>query len=209
MGRPGRGPPSRATYRPARRTAASCARVAPRRRLPEADCAGRILGLWRYEAQRTADPLKGLDDFELLRIQIHIGSAQAQQLPAAHAEEQGQDVQGLQPMTPRSSEGCPGLFDCQATIDLVSVRWHLYQPGDVARDDLLACRGLQRVPEHCVDRLATRDRLWTWPATSRWTGCLPSAVLVTSSTWPPRMPCAASTALGCRRSAVRRLPQDQ
>jgi hypothetical protein len=62
------------------------------------DCAGGIVGFGRHEAQRSADALEGLDDFELGVGEVDVLPAQAEQLAWPQPEEQRQHVDGVEPM---------------------------------------------------------------------------------------------------------------
>jgi hypothetical protein len=95
--------------------------------------------------------LKRLNDFQLRPLQIHILPAQAEQLPTPQAEEERQDVQGGQPVPGGSLEGRLGLCGGQPPVDLVPGSRDLNQLGDIARDDVLAHRGFQGVPEYSMD----------------------------------------------------------
>src|SRR5690606_16253144 len=94
-----------------------------------------------------------LDHFQLAGLKVDVRPAEPEELPAAQAEAERQDVQRVEPVVPSGLEDGTSLRDGQAAIDLVLGHRDLDELGDVASDDLLSYGALQGVPKDGVDEL--------------------------------------------------------
>ena len=152
-------PPSPARLRSVRRTAASCARgELPRRTGGAARCAQSR----RSSGGRTGGFRRRAEVSERLRASRRRGrclpsagraapAAQAEQLPAAQAETQGENVQGVEPVSGRGSQHGSCLGCREPSVHLVLGRGYLDELGDIARNGFLPDGTLQRVSEYGMD----------------------------------------------------------